>query len=163
MINGIGLVGWNGEWNATMSEIAAASERFCNKPWSEVASRYAHMYCFSSVYILNLLSAYGLEGPATAMAATVTFTRKVRSGPLHVVHLPYLIPARATVLTHVLAARASTTHRRASVRVGARLRCQLGSRCAALLLFTSVDRERGRSARVFHPSRIAARWRLLDR
>jgi hypothetical protein len=64
--NGIGLVSWNGRWEGSWAEFAAAGRAFCGRRWDEVASKYAADFCFGSAYVPALLGAYGIPADSTA-------------------------------------------------------------------------------------------------
>ena len=71
--NGIGLVSWNGQWDGSRAEFAAAGRTFCGRHWSEVASEYAADFCFGSAYVPALLGAYGIP----ADSRVVTYVREL--------------------------------------------------------------------------------------
>ena len=71
--NGIGLVSWNGQWDGSWAEFAAAGRTFCGRHWSEVASEYAADFCFGSAYVPALLGAYGIP----ADSRVVTYVREL--------------------------------------------------------------------------------------
>ena len=61
LVNGLGLVGWDDSVALSTTQIEAAGRRFCDKPWREVKSSFAHNWCFSSAYAPALLDAYDLS------------------------------------------------------------------------------------------------------
>jgi len=77
--NGVGLLGWSEEKALSRKEIKDATAVFCGKPWAEVQSKYAEVYCFAGHYVSHILEAYGF---AETDNTTVTYSRKINGTSL---------------------------------------------------------------------------------
>jgi len=72
--NGIGLLGWNEQKSLSTAQVEDAGAAWCSRKWSEVASKYASSFCFSSAYIPSLLDAYAVSRHSTT---AVKYARKI--------------------------------------------------------------------------------------
>lgn len=74
LANGLGLVEWDEAKALSTAQIEAAGDVWCRRPYSEVASRFASAWCFSSAYVPSLLGAYGVPRDDRT---SVTYARRV--------------------------------------------------------------------------------------